>query len=121
MYKHSLFHSHFHKRQVKVKILPFVFSAFQLLRKTINLHSLFIRCSEVKGLVWVVNKGQLLSMCADDCIYLLDIRGREIEVVQFIQFQKEKLTALNLAVNSNWVFVGTDKGNTHVLRLGKMA
>ena len=120
MYKHSFTHV-FIKDKSKCRFFHLFLSALQLLRKTINLHSLFIRCSEVKGLVWVVNKGQLLSMCADDCIYLLDIRGREIEVVQFIQFQKEKLTALNLAVNSNWVFVGTDKGNTHVVRLGKMA
>ena len=72
----------------------------------------------MKGLVWVVNKGQLLSMCGDDTIYLLDVRQREVEIVQLIKFNKERLTAINLAVNSNWVFVGTDKGNTHVLRLG---
>ena len=35
-----------------------------------------------------------------------------------IRFNKESLTTLNLAVNSNWVFVGTKRGNTHVLRLG---
>ena len=35
-----------------------------------------------------------------------------------IRFNKERLTTLNLAVNSNWVFVGTLNGNTHVLRLG---
>jgi len=73
---------------------------------------------EVKKLVWVVNKGQLLSMCGDDCIYLLDIKqGREIEIVQMIKFNKEIPTSINLAVNSSWVFVGTNRGNTHVLRL----
>ena len=76
-------------------------------------------CSEVKGLVWVVNKGQLLSMCGDDTLYLLDVKTREVEIVQLIKFNKERLTALNLAVNSNWVFVGTDRGNTHVVRLGE--
>ena len=35
-----------------------------------------------------------------------------------IRFNKERLTTLNLAVNSNWVFVGTKQGNTHVLKLG---
>ena len=56
--------------------------------------------SEVKKLVWVVNKGQLLSMCGDDCIYLLDIKqGREIEIVQMIKFNKEIPTSINLAVN----------------------
>ena len=73
----------------------------------------------MKGLVWVVNKGQLLSMCGDDTIYLLDVRQREVEIVQLIKFNKERLTAINLAVNSNWVFVGTDRGNTHVVRLGE--
>ena len=75
--------------------------------------------SEVKKLVWVVNKGQLLSMCGDDCIYLLDIKqGREVEIVQMIKFNKEVPTSINLAVNSSWVFVGTNRGNTHVLKLG---
>ena len=110
-------------KQCNVSVLQFVFSVllfFLLVRKTVNLDSLFIHSSEVKGLVWVVNKGQLLSMCADDCIYLLDIKQREVEVVQFIQWSKEHITSLNLAVNSSWVFVGTDRGNTHVLRLCKM-
>ena len=93
-------------------------------------------CSEVIKLVWVVNTGQILSMCKDDCLYLLDVKQRQVEVVQFIRwepehcfscfsspyflirFNKESLTTLNLAVNSNWVFVGTKRGNTHVLRLG---
>ena len=70
-------------------------------------------------MVWVVNKGQLLSMCGDECLYLLDVKQRDVEVVQMIQFRKEKLTCINLAVNSSWVFVGTDRGNTHVLRLGR--
>ena len=97
-------------------------------------------CSEVIKLVWVVNTGQILSMCKDDCLYLLDVKQRQVEVVQFIRsehcllfllfgcfssipyflirFNKESLTTLNLAVNSNWVFVGTKQGNTHVLKLG---
>ena len=78
-------------------------------------------------------------MCKDDCLYLLDVKQRQVEVVQYIRleqysscltvslqslflirFNKERLTTLNLAVNSNWVFVGTEKGNTHVLRLGNL-
>ena len=73
--------------------------------------------SEVKGLVWVVNKGQLLSMCGDDTLFLLDVKTRDVEIVQMIKFSKEKLTCINLAVNSSWVFVGTDRGNTHVLKV----
>jgi len=73
--------------------------------------------SEVKSLVWVVNKGQILSMCGDDTLYLLDVKQREVEIVQMIKFSKEKLSCINLAVNSSWVFVGTDRGNTHVLKL----
>ena len=68
-------------------------------------------------MVWVVNKGQLLSMCGDDTLFLLDVKTRDVEIVQMIKFSKEKLTCINLAVNSSWVFVGTDRGNTHVLKV----
>ena len=56
-------------------------------------------------------------MCGDDTLYLLDVKQREVEIVQMIKFSKEKLSCINLAVNSSWVFVGTDRGNTHVLKL----
>ena len=42
-------------------------------------------CSPVIKLVWVVNTGQILSMCKDDCLYLLDVKQRQVEVVQFIR------------------------------------
>ena len=73
--------------------------------------------SEVKQLLWVVNKGQILSMCGDDELFLLDVSKREVEIIQMIKFSKEKLSCMNSAINSCWLFVGTDRGNTHVLKI----
>lgn len=73
--------------------------------------------SAVIDLIWLVNKGHLLSMCSDDCIYLWDVKQREVELMQHIRFNRERLTTMYLAVNSNWLFAGTERGNTHVLKL----
>jgi len=73
--------------------------------------------SAVIDLIWLVNKGMLLAMCSDDCVYLWDVKQREVELLQHIRFNRERLTKMNLAVGSNWLFVGTERGNTHVLKL----
>ena len=44
----------------------------------------YVLVSAVIKLVWVVNTGQILSMCNDDCLYLLDVK-REVEIVQVIR------------------------------------
>ena len=47
---------------------------------------LIVLCfSAVIKLVWVVNTGQLLSMCNDDCLYLLDVKQRQVVEVQYIR------------------------------------
>ena len=40
--------------------------------------------SPVIKLVWVVNTGQILSMCKDT-IYLLEVKQRDVEVLQLIR------------------------------------
>ena len=63
-----------------------------------------IFCSAVVGLVWVVNKGQLVTACSDDCIYLWDVRQPQPELLQMIRFNKERLTTLYLGRTINKLF-----------------
>ena len=83
---------------------------------------LFTQFSAVIDLIWLVNKGHLLSMCSDDCIYLWDVKQREVELMQHIRFNRERLTTMYLGerelikdyVNSNdklcfqlWIPIGS--------------
>ena len=57
-----------------------------------------ISFSAVINLIWLVNKGQLLSMCSDDCVYLWDVKQREVELMQHIRFNRERLTTMYLGM-----------------------
>ena len=52
--------------------------------------------SSVIKLVWVVNTGQILSVCKDDCLYLLDVKQRQVEVVQFIRLEQWSFVSVSL-------------------------
>ncbi|XP_023338537.1 syntaxin-binding protein 5 [Eurytemora carolleeae] len=73
--------------------------------------------SSVIQLLWLVNTGQLISACCDDTIYLWDVRKSEIELLQSLRFNRESITCIYSALRSKWMYVGTDKGNVHVMNL----
>lgn len=73
--------------------------------------------SAVIQLIWMVNTGQLITACCDDVIYLWDVRKPEVELIQSLQFNRERLTCMYTALKSKWLFVGTDKGNVHIMNL----
>ena len=92
-----------------------------------------VRSSNWSGSSTLVRSSQCVAMTVSTCWMLNRDRWRSSSLsgerfLMFgsfsslpyflIRFNKERLTTLNLAVNSNWVFVGTLNGNTHVLRLG---
>ena len=37
--------------------------------------------------------------------------------MQQLRFNRERLSTMSTAVKSKWLFVGTEKGNTHILNL----
>ena len=82
-------------------------------------------------LLWLANTGRLLSLCSDDTIYLwevsstffprviiaLQVKKSSVELLQQLRFNRERLSTMSTAVKSKWLFVGTEKGNTHILNL----
>ena len=40
-----------------------------------------------------------------------------MELLQQLRFNRERLSTMSTAIKSKWLFVGTEKGNTHVLNL----
>ena len=83
-------------------------------------------------LLWLANTGKLLSLCSDDTVYLWEVRRptfeqsrntswqvkkSSVEMLQQLHFNRERLSTMSTAVKSKWLFVGTEKGNTHILNL----
>ncbi|XP_052124428.1 syntaxin-binding protein 5 isoform X5 [Frankliniella occidentalis] len=68
-------------------------------------------------LQFLVNEGALLSATADDSIHLWNFRQKRPEVVHSLKFQKEKITYMHLPLQSKWLYVGTEKGNIHIINI----
>ena len=45
------------------------------------------------------------------------VKKSSVELLQQLRFNRERLSTMSTAVKSKWLFVGTEKGNTHILNL----
>ncbi|KAL9878912.1 syntaxin-binding protein tomosyn isoform 2-T3 [Glossina fuscipes fuscipes] len=70
---------------------------------------------------FIVNDGALVTVTADDTLHLWSIRQKVPVVVQSLKFQRERVTCIHLPVQSKWLYVGTEKGNIHVVNIDTFA
>ncbi|XP_020280072.1 syntaxin-binding protein 5 isoform X2 [Pseudomyrmex gracilis] len=68
-------------------------------------------------LQFLVNEGALVSATADDTLHLWNFRQKIPQVVQSLKFQRDRITCIHLPLQSKWLYVGTDRGNIHVLHI----
>uniref|UniRef100_A0A0A1XE70 Syntaxin-binding protein 5 n=1 Tax=Zeugodacus cucurbitae TaxID=28588 RepID=A0A0A1XE70_ZEUCU len=66
---------------------------------------------------FLINEGALVTVTADDTLHLWSIRQKTPQVVQSLKFQRERVTCLHLPVGSKWLYVGTERGNIHVVHV----
>ncbi|KAK5649859.1 hypothetical protein RI129_000888 [Pyrocoelia pectoralis] len=71
----------------------------------------------VLHLQFLLNEGALVSATADDTIHLWNFRQKVPQIVQSLKFQREKITTIDLPLQSKWMYVGTEKGNIHVIHI----
>ncbi|XP_062536379.1 syntaxin-binding protein 5 isoform X4 [Armigeres subalbatus] len=64
---------------------------------------------------FLVNEGSLVTATADDTLHLWNFHTKIPKVVQSLKFQRERITQLHLPVGTKWLYVGTEKGNTHIV------
>ncbi|XP_065088344.1 syntaxin-binding protein 5 isoform X6 [Ochlerotatus camptorhynchus] len=64
---------------------------------------------------FLVNEGSLVTATADDTLHLWNFHAKIPKVVQSLKFQRERITHLHLPVGTKWLYVGTEKGNTHIV------
>ncbi|XP_031627051.1 syntaxin-binding protein 5 isoform X7 [Contarinia nasturtii] len=75
----------------------------------------------VTHIEFLVNEGALITVTADDTLHLWNFRQKSPQLQQSLKFQRERITCLYLPVASKWLYVGTDKGNIHVINIESFA
>ncbi|XP_068228736.1 syntaxin-binding protein 5 isoform X3 [Palaemon carinicauda] len=71
----------------------------------------------VLHVLFLNNEGALVSATADDSIHLWNYRQKRPEIIHSLKFQRERVTCLFLPFQSKWLYVGTERGNIHVVNI----
>ncbi|XP_063973490.1 syntaxin-binding protein 5 isoform X5 [Diachasmimorpha longicaudata] len=77
--------------------------------------------ASVLQLLFLINEGALISLTADNTVHLWNFRQKIPQVVQSLKFQRESITSMHLPLQSKWLYVGTERGNIHVLHIETFA
>ncbi|XP_033473785.1 syntaxin-binding protein 5-like isoform X10 [Epinephelus lanceolatus] len=73
--------------------------------------------SAVLQLQFLINEGALVTACADDTLHLWNLRQRRPAVLHSLKFNRERITFCHLPFQSKWLYVGTERGNTHIVNI----
>ncbi|XP_024081941.1 syntaxin-binding protein 5 isoform X2 [Cimex lectularius] len=68
-------------------------------------------------IVFLVNEGALITATTDDSVHLWNFRQKRPDLVHSLQFQRERITCIHLPLHSKWLYVGSERGNIHVVNI----
>ncbi|XP_069388895.1 syntaxin-binding protein 5-like isoform X6 [Paralichthys olivaceus] len=71
----------------------------------------------VLQLQFLINEGALVTACADDTLHLWNLRQRRPAILHSLKFNRERVTFCHLPFQSKWLYVGTERGNTHMVNI----
>ncbi|XP_064500566.1 syntaxin-binding protein 5-like isoform X11 [Pseudopipra pipra] len=71
----------------------------------------------VLQLQFLINEGALVSACADDALHLWNLRQKRPAILHSLKFNRERITYCHLPFQSKWLYVGTERGNTHIVNI----
>ncbi|XP_064404404.1 syntaxin-binding protein 5-like isoform X2 [Halichondria panicea] len=71
----------------------------------------------VTHLVFITNRGLLVTACDNNTLYLWSLKDKQPKILHSLELISEKATALSYVFASDWMYVGTDAGNVHLLHL----
>ncbi|XP_043667394.1 syntaxin-binding protein 5 isoform X9 [Vespula pensylvanica] len=86
-------------------------------RPGVDVHVKHEGCTAVMQLQFLINEGALISATTDDTLHLWNFRQKIPQVVQSLKFQRDRITCIHLPLQSKWLYVGTERGNIHVLHI----
>uniref|UniRef100_A0A8C1M4J7 Syntaxin-binding protein 5-like n=1 Tax=Cyprinus carpio TaxID=7962 RepID=A0A8C1M4J7_CYPCA len=68
-------------------------------------------------LQFLINEGALVSALSDDSIHLWNLRQKRPAVLHSLKFSKERITFCHLPFQSKWLYIGTERGNIHLVNV----
>ncbi|KAJ8399375.1 hypothetical protein AAFF_G00410870 [Aldrovandia affinis] len=68
-------------------------------------------------LQFLMNEGALVSALSDDSIHLWNLRQKRPGILHSLKFSRERITFCHLPFQSKWLYVGTEKGNVHIVNV----
>ena len=68
----------------------------------------------IQQLLFIINRGYLVTRCSTKSLHLWDLKVKVPFIRHELQFETESPTALCCPFTSEWMYVGTDKGNVHM-------
>ncbi|XP_041353857.1 syntaxin-binding protein 5-like isoform X2 [Gigantopelta aegis] len=71
----------------------------------------------ITQILFLVNEGALVTVCSDDSLHLWNFRQKRPEIVHSLKFQRERITFCHLPFQSKWLYIGTERGNVHVVNI----
>ncbi|XP_053396743.1 syntaxin-binding protein 5-like isoform X2 [Mercenaria mercenaria] len=71
----------------------------------------------VQQILFLINDGALVTCCSDDSLHLWNFRQKRPEIVHSLKFQRERITYCQLSFQSKWLYVGTERGNIHIVNI----
>ncbi|XP_053482648.1 syntaxin-binding protein 5-like isoform X2 [Ictalurus furcatus] len=71
----------------------------------------------VLQLQFLINEGAMVTACADDTLHLWNLRQRRPAILHSLKFNRERITFCHLPFQSKWLYVGTERGNTHIVNV----
>ncbi|XP_060040515.1 syntaxin-binding protein 5-like, partial [Erinaceus europaeus] len=71
----------------------------------------------VLQLQFLINEGALVSANSDDTLHLWNLRQKRPAILHSLKFNRERITYCHLPFQSKWLYVGTERGNTHIVNI----
>nr|XP_040138001.1 syntaxin-binding protein 5 [Ictidomys tridecemlineatus] len=68
-------------------------------------------------LQFLINEGALVSVLADDTLHLWNLRQKRPAILHSLKFCRERVTFCHLPFQSKWLYVGTERGNIHIVNV----
>ncbi|XP_049759137.1 syntaxin-binding protein 5 isoform X3 [Elephas maximus indicus] len=72
-------------------------------------------------LQFLINEGALVSALADDTLHLWNLRQKRPAILHSLKFCRERVTFCHLPFQSKWLYVGTERGNIHIVNVESFA
>uniref|UniRef100_A0A672TCF9 Syntaxin-binding protein 5-like n=1 Tax=Sinocyclocheilus grahami TaxID=75366 RepID=A0A672TCF9_SINGR len=104
-----------HFQLCKVGLVPVI--SYEFGRAGVECYCQHESGSAVIQLEFLVNEGALVSTLADDSIHLWNLRQKLPAILHSLKFNRERITFCHLPFQSKWLYVGTERGNIHIVNV----